>query len=90
MRGKVAAIAADSLFLTLELNQLDEAAVESALAAHPPAARWAPWLRRVRAGKPHELMILEDENHYFTKAANRTRMLEAIEAFLAKNLPVAN
>ncbi len=42
------------------------------------------------AGKPHELMILTDENHYFTKAANRTRMLEAIEAFLAKNLPVAN
>ncbi|MCR5880785.1 S9 family peptidase [Phenylobacterium sp. J367] len=42
------------------------------------------------AGKPYELVLLPDENHYFTKAANRTRMLEAIEAFLAKNLPVAN
>jgi dipeptidyl aminopeptidase/acylaminoacyl peptidase len=42
------------------------------------------------AGKPHKLLVLPDENHYFTKAANRTRMLEAMEAFLAKNLPVAN
>ena len=40
------------------------------------------------AGKPHELIILEGENHYLTKAANRTRMLEALEQFLAKNLPV--
>ena len=42
------------------------------------------------AGRPYELVLLPEENHYLTKAANRTRMLEAIEAFLAKNLPVAN
>ncbi len=41
------------------------------------------------AGKPHELIILEDENHYLTKAANRIRMLEALEQFLAKNLPAS-
>lgn len=40
------------------------------------------------AGKPHEFVVLEGENHYLTKAANRTRMLEALERFLAKNLPV--
>jgi dienelactone hydrolase len=40
------------------------------------------------AGKPVEFVILPDENHYLTKAANRTRMLEAIDAFLARNLPV--
>jgi len=39
------------------------------------------------AGKPHELVILEGENHYLTKTANRTRTLEALEQFLAKNLP---
>lgn len=55
LRAKTAAISADALFLTLELNALDEAEVEAALAAHPPAARWAPWLRRVRLGRPHEL-----------------------------------
>ena len=40
------------------------------------------------AGKPYELIILEGENHYLTKAASRTRTLEALEQFLAKNLPV--
>jgi dipeptidyl aminopeptidase/acylaminoacyl peptidase len=40
------------------------------------------------ANKPYELVVLEGENHYLTKSANRTRMLEALEAFLAKNLPV--
>jgi dipeptidyl aminopeptidase/acylaminoacyl peptidase len=37
---------------------------------------------------PHELIILENENHFLTRSANRTRMLEALEQFLAKNLPV--
>jgi dipeptidyl aminopeptidase/acylaminoacyl peptidase len=45
--------------------------------------------QRLRAaGKPHELLILEDENHYLTKTANRVRTLEALEQFLAKHLPV--
>lgn len=42
------------------------------------------------AGKPVEYVVLEGENHYLTKPAMRTKTLEAIEAFLAKNLPVTN
>ena len=44
--------------------------------------------RMKAAGKPFELIVLEDENHYLIKSANRTRTLEALEQFLAKNLPV--
>lgn len=55
LRAKGAAISADALFLTLELNALDEDEVTAALSAYPPAARWGPWLRRVRLGRPHEL-----------------------------------
>jgi dipeptidyl aminopeptidase/acylaminoacyl peptidase len=40
------------------------------------------------AGKPVEMVTLADENHYLTKAATRTQTLEALEAFLARNLPV--
>jgi len=40
------------------------------------------------AGKPVELVTLVNENHYLTRAATRTQMLEALETFLAKNLPV--
>ena len=41
-----------------------------------------------KAGKPYELIELKGENHYLAKAATRTQTLEALEAFLAKNLPV--
>jgi oligoendopeptidase F len=55
VRGRIAAIAAEILFLTLELNQLEDAELEAALEAEPEAARWRPWLRRVRLNRPHEL-----------------------------------
>jgi dipeptidyl aminopeptidase/acylaminoacyl peptidase len=42
------------------------------------------------AGKPVELVVLADENHYLTRSATRTQMLQALEGFLAKNLPAAN
>ena len=55
LRARSAQIAADSLFFTLEINELEDAEIEAALAAHPPAARWRPWIRRVRLSRPHEL-----------------------------------
>jgi oligoendopeptidase F len=55
VRARSAAIGAESLFFTLELNQLEEWEIEAALRADPAAARYRPWLRRVRLGRPHEL-----------------------------------
>jgi len=55
LRARSAQIAAESLFFTLELNQLEDAEIEAALAADTEAARWRPWLRRVRLSRPHEL-----------------------------------
>jgi oligoendopeptidase F len=55
LRTRSSQIAAESLFFTLEINQLEDAEVEAALAAHPPVQRWRPWLRRVRLARPHEL-----------------------------------
>ena len=55
IRARSAAIGAESLFFTLEINELEDAEVEAALLAVPAAARWRPWLRRVRAFRPHEL-----------------------------------
>ena len=54
-RAKAAVIAAETLFFTLEINELEEAELEAALAAHAPAARWRPGRRRVRLSRPHEL-----------------------------------
>ncbi|WP_299177279.1 M3 family oligoendopeptidase [uncultured Brevundimonas sp.] len=55
VREKITAIATPTVWLTLEINQIDDADLEAALNAHAGAARWRPWLRRVRAMKPHEL-----------------------------------
>ena len=55
LRNRAAQIGAKSLFFTLELNALDDADIAAALNADPAAARWSPWLRRVRLSKPHEL-----------------------------------
>jgi len=55
LRARSSQIAADSLYFTLEINQLEDAEIEAALAAHEPATRWRPWLRRVRLSRPHEL-----------------------------------
>jgi len=55
VRGRAAAIGAETLFFTLELNELEEWEIEAAMRAEPSAARFRPWLRRVRLGRPHEL-----------------------------------
>ena len=55
LRTRHAAIGAETLFLTLEINQLDDWELEAALRTSEAAARWRPWLRRVRLTKAHEL-----------------------------------
>jgi oligoendopeptidase F len=55
LRTRASQIAAESLFFTLEINELDDNEIESAFRAHKPAARWRPWVRRVRLSRPHEL-----------------------------------
>ncbi|HKT53333.1 MAG TPA: M3 family oligoendopeptidase [Caulobacteraceae bacterium] len=55
VRARSAAIGAESLFFTLELNELEEWEIEAALRVDDAAARYRPWLRRVRLGRPHEL-----------------------------------
>jgi len=55
VREKLTAIVTPTVWMTLEINQLDEAKVTAALEAYEPSRRWTPWLRRLRAMKPHEL-----------------------------------
>ena len=51
---RVTTISSDLLFFTLELNRLDEAALEAKL-ADPALAPWRPWLRDLRVFRPHQL-----------------------------------
>jgi oligoendopeptidase F len=54
MQERATEIAADTLFLRLEINRLDDAAMAEKLKA-PALQRFQPWLRDVRVFRPHEL-----------------------------------
>ncbi|MEO1190860.1 MAG: M3 family oligoendopeptidase [Pseudomonadota bacterium] len=54
MQERVTVISTNLLFLTLELNRLDDTALETTLAA-PAMAHWRPWVRDQRAFRPHQL-----------------------------------
>ena len=54
MQERSTAISTDVLFFTLEINHLEDADLEKKMAT-PELARYAPWLRDVRAGREHQL-----------------------------------
>jgi oligoendopeptidase F len=54
MQERCTAISTDLVFFSLELNRLDDAALEDKLKA-PALARYVPWLRDLRAMRPHQL-----------------------------------
>ncbi len=54
MNERVTGISSHLIFFTLELNGLDEAALEARF-ADPALARYRPWLRDLRVFRPHQL-----------------------------------
>jgi oligoendopeptidase F len=54
VQERVTTISAHLIFFTLELNRLEEEALDAKL-ADPLLAPWAPWLRDLRVFRPHQL-----------------------------------
>ena len=54
MQERINAVSTALLFFTLELNRLDDAALDEK-AADPVLARYRPWLRDLRAFRPYQL-----------------------------------
>ena len=52
---RVTGVSSNLVFFTLELNRLDEAALEGKLASSAALARYRPWLRDLRVWLPHQL-----------------------------------
>src|SRR5580658_7363078 len=51
---RVTALSGDLLFFELELNRIDDAKLEAAMAT-PALGRYRPWLEDIRKEKPHQL-----------------------------------
>lgn len=54
MQGDITAISTDLLFFSLELNRLDDTVLARAMET-PRLAHYEPWLRDLRALRPHQL-----------------------------------
>jgi oligoendopeptidase F len=54
MHEKINAISTELLFFALEINRIDDAELDKKL-ADPALAHYRPWLRDVRAMRPHQL-----------------------------------
>jgi oligoendopeptidase F len=55
VQERVNEIGTHVLFVTLELNRIEEAALEAKLTASARLARYRPWIRDVRSFRPHQL-----------------------------------
>jgi oligoendopeptidase F len=55
MQEKLNDITTDLLFFTLELNRLDDDALEALYGASQSLSHYRPWIRDVRAFRPHQL-----------------------------------
>ncbi len=54
MQERITTISTNLLFFTLELNKLEDEALERVL-EHPAMQRWKPWVRDQRAFRPYQL-----------------------------------
>ncbi|MBV9756031.1 MAG: M3 family oligoendopeptidase, partial [Alphaproteobacteria bacterium] len=86
---RVTAIGTHLLFFALELNRLDDAALEQKL-IDPAAARWRPWLRDLRVFRPHQLSdelerLLHEKE--VTGRAAWTRLFDETVAAMRVTLP---
>ena len=73
------------LFFELELNRIDDAAIDALIAADPGLAHYRPWLEDIRKEKPHQLADeIERLFHekYVTGAAAWTRLFDETVASL--------
>jgi len=88
MQEKVNDISSVVLFFTLELNRIEDKPLEEKLAS-PALKRYAPWLRDIRAFRPHQLSDeLEKLLHekYVAGRAAWTRLFD--ETMAALRFPV--
>ncbi len=73
MQERTTEISTDLLFFGLELNRIEDAALEAKLASSGELARYRPWLRDLRVFRPHqlsdELERLLHEKHVAGRAA---------------------
>ena len=83
IREEATAIESRLLFLTLELNRIDDEALEERLEA-PALARYAPWVRDVRAFRPHQLSDEAERLLHEKQVAGRAAWVRLFDETMAQ------
>ena len=94
LRSQISGASPEKLRATSPIRQLDAIRVP-VLLMHGDRDSTVPYAQSramaeamTAAGKPVEFVTFEGQDHYLLKSAPRTKLLETLGAFLAKNLPV--
>ena len=83
MQERANAIGTKLLFFTLELNRLKEADLDARIAESAELARYAPWLRDVRAMRPHQLSDEIEKLLYEKHVAGRASWVRLFDETMA-------
>lgn len=84
MQEKVNEISSELIFFTLAIAKLDEAKLDAAKRAVPALARYAPWLRDVRAFREHVLADDMERLLHDKAVAGRNAWVRLYDETLAK------
>jgi len=83
VQERINAITTSLLFVNLELNRIDEADVEAKLGGSPALARFRPWLRDLRAFRPHQLDDAIEETLHEKAVAGRSAWMRLFDETMA-------
>ncbi len=84
MQERANEIGTKLLFFTLELNRIEDTALDAITEGSPELARYAPWLRDVRAMRPHQLSDEIEKLLYEKSVAGRAAWMRLFDETMAE------
>lgn len=83
MQERVTTISSHLLFFTLEMNRLEDAALEKKLGGSAALAHWRPWLRDLRVFRPHQLSDEAEKLLHEKEVAGRSAWVRLFDETIA-------
>ena len=83
MQERVTTISSHLLFFTLELNRLEDHAIEQKIGGSAALARWRPWLRDLRVFRPHQLSDEVEKLLHEKEVAGRSAWVRLFDETIA-------
>ncbi|WP_198371176.1 M3 family oligoendopeptidase [Roseomonas rosulenta] len=83
MQERVTTISSHLLFFSLELNRLEDAALEAKIGGSAALAHWRPWLRDLRVFRPHQLSDEAEKLLHEKEVAGRSAWVRLFDETIA-------